>query len=100
MTDETTRFWSVYIIRSADNRLYTGISTDVYRRLAQHQAGKGAKALRGRGALALVFYQKLSSHSQALRMEYRIKQLRKSQKERLIDQTLTLEDLMIGLQGN
>ena len=45
--------WSLYLIRDAAGRLYTGISTDVARRLAEHAAGRGARALRGRGPLAL-----------------------------------------------
>ena len=45
MNDVMT-LWSLYLIRTADNRLYTGITTDVARRFMQHQSGKGAKALR------------------------------------------------------
>ncbi|MBK4715157.1 MULTISPECIES: GIY-YIG nuclease family protein [Tenebrionibacter/Tenebrionicola group] len=76
--------WSLYIIRTAHNQLYTGITTDVARRLLQHQAGKGAKALRGKGDLRLAFCQPLGDRSLALRLEYRIKQLSRAQKERLI----------------
>ncbi len=47
--------WFVYLIRTADNRLYTGITKDVERRFTQHQSGKGAKALRGKGELSLAF---------------------------------------------
>ena len=47
--------WFLYLIRTADNKLYTGITTDVERRYQQHQSGKGAKALRGKGELTLVF---------------------------------------------
>jgi len=86
--------WSLYLIRSQDNRLYTGITTDVSRRFAEHQAGKGAKALRGRGTLLLVFSQVIGSHSQALRIEYQVKQLSKIQKERLVNQTVELNDLV------
>jgi len=91
--------WYLYLIRSQDNRLYTGITTDVNRRLTEHQAGKGAKALRGRGTLTLVFSQHIGNHSQALRVEHRIKQLTKVQKERLVNQETALEDLITGLQG-
>ena len=42
--------WYLYLIRTADNALYTGITTDVARRYQQHQQGKGAKALRGKDA--------------------------------------------------
>lgn len=45
-SDFVTVCWFLYLIRTADNRLYTGITTDVPRRFRQHQAGKGAKALR------------------------------------------------------
>ncbi|CDL29320.1 FIG137864: putative endonuclease containing a URI domain [Escherichia coli ISC7] len=44
------------MIRTADNKLYTGITTDVERRYQQHQSGKGAKALRGKGELTLAFF--------------------------------------------
>ncbi|XTZ38925.1 GIY-YIG nuclease family protein [Salmonella enterica] len=76
--------WFLYLIRTADDRLYTGITTDVARRLTQHQSGKGAKALRGKGTLALVFSAPVGDRSLALRMEYRIKQLTRRQKERLV----------------
>lgn len=91
--------WYLYLIRSSDNRLYTGITTDVGRRFTEHQAGKGAKALRGRGTLTLAFSQLIGSRSQALRIEYKIKQLSKMQKERLVSQETDLEDLITGLQG-
>lgn len=86
--------WYLYLIRSQDNRLYTGITTDVGRRFMEHQAGKGAKALRGRGALVLVFSQQVGNHSQALRIEYKVKQLTKTQKERLVNQEATLNELV------
>jgi putative endonuclease len=83
MNDVMT-LWSLYLIRTADNRLYTGITTDVARRFMQHQSGKGAKALRGKGELILAFSAPVGERSLALRMEYRIKQLTKRQKERLV----------------
>jgi len=76
--------WFLYLIRTADNRLYTGITTDVARRFTQHQCGKGAKALRGKGELELVFSAPVGERSLALRLEYRIKQLTRRQKERLV----------------
>lgn len=91
--------WYLYLIRCTDNRLYTGITTDVERRFAQHQAGKGAKALRGKGELALVFSQAVGDRSLALRAEYRIKQLSKAEKERLVGGKMPLEDLLASLQG-
>ncbi|MEA1063398.1 GIY-YIG nuclease family protein [Apirhabdus apintestini] len=76
--------WSLYILHTAGNRLYTGITTDVARRLREHQTGKGAKALRGQGMLRLVFSHPIGDRALALRVEYRIKQLTRVQKERLI----------------
>lgn len=76
--------WWLYMVRMADGRLYTGISTDVARRFTQHVSGKGARALRGKGPLTLVWQQPVSSHSMALRLEYRLKRWRKADKEALI----------------
>lgn len=76
--------WFLYLVRTADNALYTGITTDVPRRFLQHQTGKGAKALRGKGELTLAFSAVAGDRSLALRLEYRIKQLTKRQKERLV----------------
>lgn len=92
--------WSLYIIRTAHNHLYTGITTDVPRRLHQHQSGKGAKALRGKGELRLVFSRQLGDRSLALRMEYRIKQLTRAQKERLIVDSSGFEALLSTLTND
>lgn len=90
--------WYLYLVRTPDNRLYTGITTDVLRRVGQHQAGKGAKALRGKGELKLAFSQPVGDRSCALRLEYRIKRLTKAQKERLVEGSLPFEDLLADLQ--
>ncbi|MGL6019646.1 MAG: GIY-YIG nuclease family protein, partial [Gibbsiella quercinecans] len=65
------------MLRLPNGMLYTGITTDVARRVAQHQAGKGAKALRGKGPLALAYHCQVGDRSLALRLEYRVKQLSK-----------------------
>ncbi|KAA9002729.1 GIY-YIG nuclease family protein [Affinibrenneria salicis] len=72
--------WYLYMVQTARGALYTGITTDVRRRVAQHQNGKGAKALRGKGELKLVFHCLAGNRSQALRLEYRVKQLNRQQK--------------------
>ena len=72
------------MVRTAAGHLYTGISNDVPRRFAQHQAGRGAKALKGKGPLQLVFQCEVGDRSQASKLEYRLKQLNKSQKEALV----------------
>ncbi|KNB35474.1 GIY-YIG nuclease superfamily protein [Salmonella enterica subsp. enterica serovar Typhimurium] len=86
------------MIRTADNALYTGITTDVARRYRQHQTGKGAKALRGKGELTLAFAAQVGDRSLALRIEYRIKQLTKRQKERLVTEREAFEALLSSLQ--
>ena len=78
--------WYLYLIRVKNGSLYTGIATDVDRRISEHVAGgkKSAKYLRGRGPLQLVFRQKIGNRSQALKAEAAVKKLPKSQKENLI----------------
>ena len=90
--------WYLYLIRTADNALYTGITTDVARRYKQHQSGKGAKALRGKGELTLAFSARVGERSLALRMEYRIKRLTKRQNERLVTEGEGFEALLASLQ--
>lgn len=91
MTEQPTPLWHLYMVRTASGALYTGITNDVTRRLAQHQSGKGAKALRGKGALTLVYQCAVGNRATALKLEYRLKQLSKLQKERLVrDQPATL----------
>lgn len=96
MVTMTPRY--LYLIRTADNALYTGITTDVQRRYKQHQSGKGAKALRGKGELTLAFAAQIGDRSLALRIEYRVKQLTKRQKERLVEGE-GLEALLSSLQA-
>lgn len=87
--------WHLYMLRMSSGMLYTGITTDVARRVAQHQAGKGAKALRGKGELQLVFHSQVGDRSMALRLEYQVKQLSKKQKEKLVaDPPLSLDYLL------
>lgn len=76
--------WYLYMIRCKGNLLYTGITTDVQQRFATHQAGKGAKFLRGKAPLELVYQSKIGSHSQALKMELYIKKCSKDVKEHII----------------
>ena len=84
--DTLEALWSVYVIRCADGSLYTGISTDVERRVREHrdEAGKGAKYLRGKGPLELVCWQAVGNRSQALKVENRFRKRSKEHKERLL----------------
>ena len=72
--------WVVYILECKDGTLYTGITDDLERRLAAHNAGKGAKYTRGRGPLRLHYKENCEDHSHALRREYAIKQLPRAEK--------------------
>jgi putative endonuclease len=78
--------WHLYLVRCHDGSLYTGITTNVARRFAKHKEnnGTGAKYLRGRGPLMLVFQKKLGGRSLALRVESKVKKLSKARKEELI----------------
>jgi putative endonuclease len=76
--------WYVYIVRCRDGSLYTGIATDVERRITDHQANKGSKYLRGRGPLKLVFKKQIGEKGRALRVERQVKRLPRYKKEALI----------------
>lgn len=78
------RIWFIYLIRCNHGTLYTGITSDVARRFAEHESGKGAKYLRGKAPLELVFQQAIGSRSAALTAEAAIKKLSKADKEKLI----------------
>ena len=76
--------WYLYILRCKDNTLYTGITTDVEKRLEAHRSGKGAKYTRGRDPLELVYRECCGSHSDALKREAKIKKLSRDAKESLV----------------
>ena len=78
------QMWYLYILRCGDGTLYTGITTDVEKRLAVHRAGKGAKYTRGRSPLELVYRERLPDHSAALKREHEIKSLSRAEKEKLV----------------
>ena len=89
-TDE----WYVYIVRCRDESLYTGIATDVERRFVEHQKNTGAKYLRGRGPLTLVFQQPVGRRDLALKVERNIKRLPKQKKEALVKTGVGLQALI------
>ncbi len=72
--------WYLYILRCGDGSLYTGITTDVEKRLEAHRSGKGAKYTRGRGPLELVYRESCGSHADALKRELEIKGLSRQEK--------------------
>jgi len=84
--------WHLYLVRCADGSLYTGIAKDVERRLAEHRENRGAKFLRGRGPLELVFRAGVGSRGEALRAELWVKALPRERKEALVAGALSLAE--------
>jgi putative endonuclease len=86
--------WSIYLLRCRDGRLYTGISNDVPERVKAHGEGLGAKFTRGKGPFTLAFTRVVGDRSMASKLEYRVKRLRRSDKERLIAGEFELAQLL------
>ena len=86
--------WTVYILRCNDGTLYTGITTDLDRRVVEHNTSrKGAKYTRPRRPVLPVLSLSTDSRSSALKIENTIKKLTRSQKERYISGDLCINDL-------
>ena len=83
--------WYVYFLRCSDNSLYAGITTDLSRRLNEHNHSNklGAKYTRVRRPVRLVYKEEFCSRSEATRKECQLKKLSKAQKERLVINTQT-----------
>ncbi|HCH70383.1 MAG TPA: endonuclease [Colwellia sp.] len=83
MTQNNT--WTVYFLRCNDNSLYTGITTDIKRRLHQHNKTKlGAKYTRARRPVKLVYRETTLDKSTASKREYQLRTLTKKEKEKLV----------------
>lgn len=78
--------WTVYIVRCADGSLYTGIATDVSRRVDEHNtsAPLAAAYTRSRRPVALVYQEAADTRSSAAKREYQIKQMSRQEKETLV----------------
>ncbi len=80
----------VYIVRCSDNSLYTGITTDINRRIHEHnETKKGAKYTKSRRPVSLVYSALIGDRSSAQKEEYRIKKLSKIKKQELVDNWIT-----------
>ncbi|MEN2766739.1 GIY-YIG nuclease family protein [Ornithinibacillus xuwenensis] len=75
---------TVYMLKCADDTLYTGYTNDLENRLRTHESGKGAKYTRGRGPFQVMFVEKFPTKEAALKREYEIKQLTRKGKFQLI----------------
>ena len=76
--------WKIYILRCCDGSLYTGITTDLEKRVTAHNAGKGAKYTRSRRPVELAWSEDCSDHSGALKRELEIKGMTREDKLRMI----------------
>jgi len=76
----------VYVLECSDGTYYTGYTTDVQRRVAEHDAGDGAKYTRGRTPVELVYTESFETQSAAMSREYEVKQLSRTEKEALCRQ--------------
>ncbi|HTY07551.1 MAG TPA: GIY-YIG nuclease family protein [Candidatus Edwardsbacteria bacterium] len=76
--------WYVYIMRCGDGSLYTGVTNDLARRLAAHNAGRGATYTRSRRPVTVVYSERRRSKAAALAREWRIKRLRRRGKLALL----------------
>ena len=76
--------WCVYMLLCDDNTIYTGITNDLKKRFENHISGKGAKYLRGRKPLEIVYTENFQNRSMATKREMEIKKLNRRKKEELI----------------
>lgn len=76
-----TAVWSLYLLQCADGTVYTGIATDVRRRISEHESGiRGARYLRGRGPLSLLYEREIGDRSLVTRLEILVKKLSRAEK--------------------
>lgn len=73
-------YWSVYVARCSDDTLYVGIARNVAARIAQHDAGRGARYTRGRGPLRVIATRRCANQGDALRLERALKSLARAEK--------------------
>jgi putative endonuclease len=75
--------WYCYLARCRDGSLYVGTTTDLHRRVAEHNAGQGARYTRSRRPITLVWWDACETRSAALKREAQVRSWRKHRKERL-----------------
>jgi putative endonuclease len=83
--------WYLYILKCSDDSLYTGITTNIKRRVKQHNLGKGAKSLRGKLPVKLVYSEEFMSQNEAAKREKAIKGWKREYKLKLISRGLPLK---------
>jgi len=81
-----TSTWWVYFLRCSDNSLYAGVTTDIHRRIDEHNnSNLGAKYTRARRPVSLVYLEQADNKSLACKREYQIRHLTKLKKEQLVN---------------
>ncbi|NVK21555.1 MAG: GIY-YIG nuclease family protein [Kangiellaceae bacterium] len=87
--------WHLYILRCADDTLYTGITLDLERRFEEHNSNgpKCAKYLRGRQPLTMIYHTEFDDKSAALKAELKVKKLTKAQKKLLASGKLVINEI-------
>jgi putative endonuclease len=91
--------WFVYVARCSDGTLYVGIALDVERRIAAHDAGRGARYTRGRGPLRVLATRRCAGKGDALRLELAIKRLAREEKLALVASARRLAKLARATRG-
>ncbi len=83
---ELETVWYMYVVRCSDKTLYTGVTTNITRRINEHNTSyRGAKYTRTRRPVELVFWADFESRSTAQKAEYKFKKLTRAQKENIVN---------------
>ena len=77
--------WYLYVVCCSDSTLYTGITTDIKRRISQHNSGLGAKYTKGRGPVKLMHIRQYKNRSDASKAEAKFKKLRRTKKLKIVN---------------
>lgn len=88
--------WYLYIVECRDGTFYTGITTDIKRRLYKHNTGQGAKYTRGRGPVKLMHLRRYIDRSSASKAEHKIKKLKRGKKLRIINEFALPGEIVIA----
>jgi len=83
MKESSSSPWVLYVIKCSDNTLYTGITTNLIRRIKEHELGIGAKYTKGRGPFKVIHKEEHKNRSAASKRELEIKKLRRTEKLKL-----------------
>ena len=98
-SERPIKAWVLYVLKCNDGTLYCGITNDLTRRLAQHNAGKGARYTKGRGPLEVLKSWPAASMSAALKAERAFKALSRADKEKKIRSRSRKDAISLLLKG-